>query len=506
MVARTHAVVTVGVDPRLVSVEADVSSGLPGMTIVGLGDTAISEARDRVRAAVLHSRADWPRTRITVALLPSSLPKRGSALDAPIAVSVLAASDQVPRVAAEAVMVLGELGLDGRLHPVPGVIAAALLARQHGGLRLLVPLANVAEARLVRGVDVGGVRDIDHLIGILRGLAQPDDPPPCPPADRPTPALDLADVRGQVEARKALEVAAAGGHHLSLVGLPGAGKSLLASRLPGLLPDLNDEDALEVTAIRSVAGMLPGTDLVRRPPFEAPHHSASAAAVIGGGQGSRVRVGAITLAHRGVLFLDETPEFARHVLDALRQPLEEGQVRVSRSELSVLLPARFQLVIAANPCPCGRGLDGDDAACNCSPLQRRRYAARLSGPIADRIDLRLPIRRPTIADLGEPGESTAVVAPRVRAARERAAARWKAAGLPWRVNGDVPGPVLRRDWLADDRGMAMMRRALSGGGLSMRGADRVLRVAWTLADLAGRPTPVCEDVARAMALRGPDPS
>ncbi|MGI9195980.1 MAG: YifB family Mg chelatase-like AAA ATPase [Candidatus Nanopelagicales bacterium] len=505
MVARTHCVVTVGVEPRLVSVEADVSQGLPGMTIVGLGDTAISEARDRVRAAVQHSRADWPRTRVTVALLPSSLPKRGSSLDAAIAVAVLAAHGQVPAREADRAVIQGELGLDGRLHPVSGVIAASILARGLGDRRLLVPSANVAEARLVAGLDAGGVRDIDHLIGVLRGDEQPDEPAnttALPPVD---PGPDLADVRGQHEARHAVEIAAAGGHHLSLVGAAGAGKSLLASRLPGLLPDLDDADSLEVTSIWSVSGRLSVTgDLLRRPPFEAPHHSASSTAVIGGGQSGRVRVGAITLAHRGVLFLDEAPEFPRNVLDALRQPLEEGEVRLARSDLAVILPARFQLVVAANPCPCGRGLDDDQ--CRCSPMQRRRYAQRLSGPITDRIDLRLPVRKPSAVDLREPGEASSIVAARVRGARERSAARWRGAGLPWRVNGDIPGPAARRDWAPDDRGTAVLARAVTSGALSMRGADRVLRVAWTLADLAGRRRPCVDDVARALALRGPEPS
>lgn len=502
MVARTGSAVVVGVRARLVSVEADVSSGLPAMTVVGLADTAVNEARDRVRAAVQHSRAEWPRTRITVALLPSSLPKRGSGLDAAIAIAVLAAARQVPPESAARVCVLGELGLDGRLHAVPGVIAAALAARDVAGVRLLVPEANLGEALLVPGLDVGGVRDLDHLIAILRGDADASDRPAETVPDLEAPPPDLADVRGQPEARGALEVAAAGGHHLSLVGEPGAGKSMLASRLPGLLPALDDEAALEVTAIRSIAGQLsPGVGLLRRPPFVAPHHTASSVSIIGGGQAGRVTVGAVTLAHRGVLFLDEAPEFARPVLEAMRQPLEEGEVRVARADLSVTLPARCQLILAANPCPCGRGM-GDGADCSCSSVQRRRYAARISGPLADRIDLRLQVRRPGAAALEAEGERTADVAERVRAARERMRARWRS--TPWRVNADVPGPALRRDWPSESGGVALLSRAVTRGALTLRGADRVLRVGWTLADLAGRTRPSVDDIARAIALRGPE--
>lgn len=500
MVARTMTAVTIGVHARLVTVEADVSSGLPGMTVVGLGDTAISEARDRVRAATHHSGAEWPRTRITVALLPSSLPKRGSALDAAIAVAVLAAARQVPAESAASACVLGELGLDGRLHAVPGVIAAALLLRDRPGVRLLVPEDNVAEALLVSGVNAGGVRDLRHLIGVLRGEAHPSEAAEATSSAHHGSIPDLADVRGQEEARGALEIAAAGGHHLSLIGEPGAGKSMLASRLPGLLPSLDDHAALEVTAIRSVAG-LPTGGLTRRPPFVAPHHSASPVAVVGGGHAGRVTVGAITLAHRGVLFLDEAPEFARPVLEALRQPLEEGEVRVARADLSVTLPARFQLVIAANPCPCGRGI-GDGADCSCSSIQRRRYSARISGPLADRIDLRLHVRRPKALSLSAEGEPSAPVAERVARARARMQSRWQE--TPWQVNSEVPGAELRRRWPPADSGSALLGRAVSRGALTLRGADRVLRVSWTLADLAGRPRPTADDIARAIALRGPE--
>ena len=502
MVARTMSFVTVGVDARLVTVEADVGAGLPGIKIVGLADTAISEARDRVRAAASHSDVEWPRTRITIALLPAGLPKRGAVLDAAIAVAILAASDQVPAGAAAGTVIAGELGLDGTIHATRGVIAAALTARRQGIARMLVPEANVAEARLVPGIDVGGVSTLAHLIAVLRGDRTPGDGDLAPLADDPGAAPDLADVHGQDEARRALEIAAAGAHHLAMTGPPGVGKTLLAERLPGLLPDLSDEEAVEVTVIRSVAGRGAGA-LVRRPPFEAPHHSASPVAVVGGGQSGRVHVGAVTLAHRGVLFMDEAPEFPRSVLEALRQPLESGSIRIARSDLAVLLPARFHLVIAANPCPCGRG-SGPRAGveCSCSSLQRRRYSARLSGPILDRLDIRLTLSRPSLADLGTPSEGSASVAPRVAEARNRARRRWESASLPWATNGEVPGPLLRRRFPPEPDAGALLRQALASGALSLRGADRVLRIGWTLADLAGRDRPGADDIGYAMSLRG----
>lgn len=504
MVARTLSFVTLGVDARLVVVEADVGPGLPGIKIVGLADTAISEARDRVRAAASHSDVEWPRTRITIALLPAGLPKRGAVLDAAIAVAILAASDQVPAAAAAGTVIAGEIGLDGRIHATRGVIAAALTARRQGVARMLVPEANVAEARLVPGLEVGGVSTLAHLVGVLRGDRAPGDGETGPPPEDPGSAPDLADVHGQDEARRALEIAAAGAHHLAMVGPPGVGKTLLAERLPGLLPELSDDDAVEVTAIRSVAGRAAGI-LVRRPPFEAPHHSASPVAVIGGGQSGRVHVGAVTLAHRGVLFLDEAPEFPRGVLEALRQPLESGTIRIARSDLAVQLPARFHLVIAANPCPCGRGSGMGSSAgaeCSCSSLQRRRYASRLSGPILDRLDLRITLGRPTLGDLGLASEASCAVAPRIAEARARARHRWAQASLPWATNAEVPGPLLRRRFPPDPDAGALLRQAVSGGALSLRGADRVLRVGWTLADLSGRERPVADDIGYAMSLRG----
>lgn len=506
MVARTRGAVVIGVEARVVDVETDVSSGLPGVTIVGLAERAVNESRERVRAALVNSGADWPRTRVTIALLPASWHKRGSSLDLAIAMSILADTDQVPAAAVCECLMIGELGLDGSVRAVPGVIAAALAARDLGVRRLVVPVANAGEASLLPGLQVSGVAHLRELIQALRGEAAWPEPDPVSSSDcTGVQVPDLADVRGQYQARRALEIAAAGGHHLSMIGTPGVGKTMLAQRLPGLLPSLDDQAALEVTAIASSAGRRIEGGLVRVAPFEAPHHSASPVSVIGGGTAGRVRIGSVTLAHQGVLFLDEAPEFDARVLESLRQPVESGRVEVSRADLQVVLPARIHLVIAANPCPCGQGL-GNGRNCSCSPVQRRRYSARLSGPILDRMDLRLILERPSIADLGDEPEPTSVVAERVLAARERATHRWRdertLTGSPVRVNGDMYGPTLRRRFSPDISGQQVLHAAFDSGVLTMRGADRVLRVAWTLADLAARERPGRDEIGYAMSLRG----
>lgn len=504
-VARTRGAVLVGVEGVVVEVEADVGEGMPGMTIVGLPDTAVGESRNRARAAVVNSGCTWPVHKITVALLPTDVHKRGSGLDLAVAVAVLAATDQVPAAAAAAHVILGELSLDGRVRPVRGCIAMALAARREGvpgaPVRLIVPRGNAAEAALIPNVTVIPVDSLSHVVALLRGSRAPDALPghtaPAVAPDGP----DLADVRGQFEARWALEVAAAGGHHLAMVGSPGVGKTLLAERLPGLLPDLDDEAALEVTAIRSAFGLLPTCDgLVRRPPFEAPHHTASEVALVGGGSLSRIRPGLVTLAHRGVLFLDEAPEFDRSALEAMRQSLESGSAAIARSGIAVRLPARFQLVLAANPCPCGLG-HGRADRCTCTSVERRRYAARLSGPLMDRLDLRIVLEPPGTANLTDDmGEPTPLVRERVTAARDRA--RSRLADLGYQCNADVPGPVLRRTLPATTAGMAVLRRAVLAQQVTLRGADRILRVAWTLADLAGADQPDDDHVSAAWTLRG----
>ncbi|EDY57267.1 magnesium chelatase [Streptomyces sviceus ATCC 29083] len=515
----------VGVEGVVVEVQADLEPGVAAFTLVGLPDKSLTESRDRVRAAVVNSGGEWPQKKLTVGLSPASVPKAGSGFDLAVACAVLGASERIdPRVLADIVMI-GELGLDGRVRPVRGILPAVLAAADAGYEQVVVPECAAAEASLVPGVSVLGVRTLRQLVAVLADEPVPDEEPHEP--GRPDPLLaglrvpgtgaatgmhsagaaqqdhghDLADVVGQTSARTAVEVAAAGGHHLFLEGPPGAGKTMLAERLPAVLPRLAREESLEVTAVHSVAGLLPpGKPLIDVAPYCAPHHSATMQALVGGGNGI-ARPGAVSLSHRGVLFLDETPEFNTQALDALRQPLEAGHVVIARSAGVVRFPAKFLMVLAANPCPCGRFSQTDDF-CECPPSAIRRYQARLSGPLLDRVDLRVQVDRVTrdqLAGRGARGETTAVVADRVRAARQRAATRF--AGTPWRTNSEVPGRELRSRWHAVSGAMDEAERSLERGVLTARGLDRVLRVAWTVADLVGHDRPDATDVALALQLR-----
>ncbi|WP_101790219.1 YifB family Mg chelatase-like AAA ATPase [Nonomuraea indica] len=503
-VARTRSVALTGVTGRTVEVEADVGNGLAGIHLIGLPDTALSEARERVRSAMVNSHYPWPDARITVSLFPASLPKRGSQFDLAIAIAILGAAGVVPAERIAEPFFLGELGLDGRLRPVRGILPSVLGAARHDDVTVVIPSANAAEAALVPDVRVVPVADLRQLVEWLRRGDDPPEPltpdPESPVSTVTRPAVDLADVVGQPVARRALEICAAGGHNLWMLGPPGTGKTLLAERLPTLLPDLELDHALEVTAIQSVAGTLPpDSPLVSRPPFVSPHHTASAAAIIGGG-GAVVRPGAVSLAHRGVLFMDEAPEFPRHVLDSLRQPLESGRVTVSRSAGSVTFPARFMLVLAANPCPCAQPQDNIDN-CRCTPVVRRRYLGRLSGPLIDRIDMKVTVARSSRRELMADRqfvESSRVVAERVLEARRRAAARLS--GTPWRTNAEIPSTALHTDYRPSDEAMKPVTACLDSGALSARGLDRVVRVAWTVADLAGKDKPGHDETGTALAL------
>lgn len=493
---RAFSVAVRGLDGQTVEIEAHITSGLPGVHLVGLPDAALQESRDRVRAAITNCNHDWPMARLTLALSPATLPKMGSVYDLALALAVLSADKKQEWPRLEKTVLLGELALDGRVRPVKGVLPAVLAAKHDGWPTVVVPVDNLAEASLVDGIEVLGARTLSQLHSWITGAAQLAQRIAAPPSEQQS-TLDLADVIGQSQARYAVEIAAAGGHHLMLTGPPGVGKTMLAQRLPGLLPPLSESEALEVTAIHSVAGLLSGdTPLITRPPFVAPHHTSSVAAMVGGGTGL-ARPGAVSRAHRGVLFLDECAEVGVSVLEALRTPLEDGEIRLARRDGVARYPARFQLVLAANPCPCA---PADPRDCVCSGHVKRRYLGKLSGPLMDRVDLQVQMhsmRKGTI--MQQDGESTAVVRERVAAARQAAAERWRPYGI--RTNSEVSGSLLRRRFRLSAKVMEPLHTALDRGALSARGLDRTLRVAWSLCDLAGRTAPVLEDVTAALSYR-----
>jgi magnesium chelatase family protein len=505
MLATVSSATLVGVDGHPISVEVHVSNGLPGFRVVGLPDASCRESRDRVRAAIMSSGLRWPQKRTTVNLAPSGVRKGGSGLDLAIALGVLVADGQVPARSLDGLAFVAELGLDGSLRRVPGILPVVGAIAEPV---VVVAPSCAREACLVRRATVKSAPALRELVRVLRREAEWPDLPSMADGPQEPPLPDLADVRGQALGRQALEVAAAGGHHLLMVGPAGAGKTMLARRLPGLLPALSPADALDVARVHSAAGLeVAAGGLSLRPPFRSPHHSASAAALIGGG-GARLRPGEISCAHCGVLFLDELAEFPGAVLDNLRQPLEEGRIVVCRAAAAVAFPARFMLVAAMNACRCGA--DGSPGSCGCSEASRARYSRRVSGPLLDRFDLRVRVRRPDVEDLlgakarSSPAmtgpECTQVVAERVGQARQRAQRRGANA------NADLPAGRLGEVAALSSGARRLLERRLREGRLSARGLDKVRRVALTVSDLAGNDGPLTEEhVLVALALRAGAP-
>lgn len=523
--ATTRTVSLHGALGHLIDVQADVSPGQVGTTLVGRPDAALNEGQDRCRMAIINSELPWPATkRITVLLSPADLLKRGTHFDLAIAIAILAADAKIPREALDATLFVGELTLSGGLRPVTGVLPMVLAAADKGIHRVFVPEPQAREAAMVPGTTALGMRSLAQVVAELRGEEVPTAPPVASTSgsqllswrgEERLEEVDFADLRGMADTKYAVEVAAVGGHPILLSGPKGAGKTSLAERIPTILPDLTPEESLELTAVHSLAGILDaGRGMITRPPFSAPHHDASKASLIGGGSG-QVRPGEVSRAHAGVLFLDEFPLFRSDVIDALRQPLESGDITVARQEESVTLPARGMLVLACNPCPCGE-FHASAALnhCTCPERTRRDYRNRIKGPIADRIDITRhvePLRAGEL-DLFAPPEPSAAVRVRVGLARERQEHRYRDCG--WRVNAHVPGPALRDRWPVHDAGQRILDREVYAGRLSSRGAVRVQRLAWSVTDLVAvragvdvgaERRPGADEVQVALQLRNAEP-
>jgi magnesium chelatase family protein len=499
-IGRTKGIALQGLLGSVIDIECDIADGIPTYSLLGLPDTSLQESRDRVRAALSNTGQKWPNKKITVSLSPAWLPKSGPGFDLAIALALLVAEGTIPQAPLDGAVILGELALDGGIRPVRGVLPSLIAALKEGITRAIVPRANQSEAELMEQMEILVFEDISEIYHWLLTGEYPFTQALDLAIEPYSELLDFSDVAGQPKARFAAEVAATGGHHLLLIGPPGAGKTMIASRIPSILPPLTVEEALEVTAIHSIAGGLTQRSAMSRvAPFIAPHHSASRASIVGGG-GRSIQPGAISLGHRGVLFIDEAPECATGILDSLRQPLESGTITIARQIGSVTFPAKFLLVLAANPCPCGK-YSGRGHGCECSSLQVRRYLGKLSGPLMDRIDLRVtvdPVGRVELSshELGEPSHQ---IRERVMQARAQAASRFR--DEPWKLNAEIPSRALRTTYAPDRKAMSFLHDELDKERITARGLHKVIRVAWTLADLGGRGKPNLVDVQSAYQLR-----
>jgi magnesium chelatase family protein len=499
-IGKMQAVSLQGLLGSLVEIECDISDGIPMYSLLGLPDASLQESRERVRAALTNTGQKWPNKKVTISLSPAWLPKSGPAFDLAIALSILVADGVLPQAPLDGAIILGELALDGGIRPVRGVLPSLIAALKSGITRAIVPAANLNEAQLMEQMEILAFEDISQIYRWLLTGEYPFAEALGTESLHHENELDFADVAGQHVARFAAEVAATGGHHLLLIGPPGAGKTMIASRIPSILPPLTIEEALEVTAIHSISGGLKDRSAMSRTaPIVSPHHTASRASIVGGG-GRTIQPGAISLGHRGVLFIDEAPECAVGILDALRQPLESGEITIARQAGNVTFPARFLLILAANPCPCGK-YSGKGRGCTCTSLQVRRYLGKLSGPLMDRIDIRVavdPVGRIELASQ-ELGESSADIRGRVMEARARAAHRFK--DEKWKLNAEIPARALRRDYAPDREALNFLHDELDHERITARGLHKIIRIAWTLADLSGRQGPALEDVQSAYRLR-----
>lgn len=496
--ARVLAINLIGLKGEAIDIEVDVSNGLPSYSLLGLPDATLNESRERIRAAILNSAKNWPNRKVTVSLAPAWLPKSGSAFDLPIALAILAASAQIDLKKLEGIFFLGELALDGSLKPIRGVLPTLIAARSLGMARVVVPSENFQEAGLLRDLEVMAFSNLGEVLHYLESGIRIENPPLIEIVDSAT-SLDMADVSGHVESKFALEIAAAGGHNVLMIGAPGSGKTMLAERFPTILPPLDESEAIEVAGIHSIAGTLNQRNILSAlPPFLAPHHATTIPALIGGGSGS-IRPGACSLAHRGVLFIDEAPECASGILDALRQPIESGKITITRSAQTATFPARFILLLAANPCPCGK-FAGRGRACECSSLQIRRYLSKISGPLLDRVDLRIKVESPTRSELTQ-GITITSVQMRERVIQARLIAETRFAEHDFKLNSEISPNLLREKFRPRKDGLALLHTLLDSESITARGFHRTIRVAWSIADLGGIATPGKEEIERALELR-----